>query len=57
MFSAFGGGASQVSVAHVQAAAADTEGAIKVLNHNRFYWREILLLMLVVVLVAINELS
>jgi|TARA_B100000446_G_C10547250_1_gene338914 MSHA biogenesis protein MshM len=57
MFSAFGGGASQVSVAHVQAAAADTEGAVKTLNYNSYYWREIFLLILVIVLVAINELS
>ncbi len=55
MFSAFGGGSKQVSVSHVRAAAADTEGATSISNSNKYYWREVLLLILMSVLVVLNE--
>ncbi|MBL4796874.1 MAG: AAA family ATPase [Oleispira sp.] len=57
MFSAFGGGEKQVSASHVLAAAEDTEGAIPVLKRNKYHWREILLLTLLISLVALNELN
>jgi MSHA biogenesis protein MshM len=55
MFSAFGGGAKQVSDIHVRAAAADTEGACILPKPNPYYWREILLISLMILLVAANE--
>jgi MSHA biogenesis protein MshM len=57
MFSAFGGGEKQVLVSHVRAAAADTEGAVVVSSSNKYHWREIVLLTLLISLVALNELS
>lgn len=55
MFSAFGGGAKQVSDVHVRAAAADTEGAYVLPKSNPYYWREMILITLMMLLVAINE--
>jgi len=55
MFSAFGGGEKQVSGVHVRAAAADTEGAYSLPKSNSYYWREIVLISLMTLLVAINE--
>jgi MSHA biogenesis protein MshM len=57
LFSAFGGGASHVSAAHVRAAAADTEGAKPITSKNRLYWRETVLVTLMMILVAIHEFS
>ena len=57
MFSAFGGGARQVSASHVRAAAEDTEGAISISKVNKYYWREVLLLSLMIGLVVLNELN
>ena len=57
LFSAFGGGANFVSEQHVRAAVADTEGAKSITSKNRFYWREIILITLMIILVAINELN
>ncbi|CCK74537.1 MAG: AAA family ATPase [Oleispira antarctica] len=57
LLSAFGGGEQHVSEAHVRAAVNDTEGAKALNNKNRFYWREALLVMLLVSLVAIHEFS
>lgn len=55
LFSAFGGGASSVSAAHIRAAVEDTEGAKPLGESNRFYWKEISLTFLMLVLVAMNE--
>lgn len=55
LFSAFGGGGRSVSVAHIRAAAKDTEGAKIITDHNRYYWKEVLLLALMLTLVALHE--
>ena len=57
LFSAFGRGDRQVSEAHVHAAVKDTEGAKSVKTKNVFYWREILLVSLLILWVVIHELS
>jgi MSHA biogenesis protein MshM len=57
LFSAFGRGDSQVSETHVRAAVKDTEGAKPIKPKNRFYWREILLVSLLILWVVIHELS
>lgn len=57
LFSAFGGGANFVSEQHVRAAVADTEGAKSITSKNRFYWREVILIALMIILVAVNELN
>ncbi|MEH6448584.1 MAG: AAA family ATPase [Oleispira sp.] len=57
LFSAFGGGAKSVSAAHVRAAVKDTEGAKPLAINNRFYWKEMSLMVLMLILVALHELS
>lgn len=57
LFSAFGRGDQRVSEAHVRAAVDDTEGAKKISSHNKYYWREVLLIVLLVSLAVIHELS
>jgi MSHA biogenesis protein MshM len=55
LFSAFGGGAKSVSAAHIRAAVKDTEGARPLAVVNRFYWKEIFLMGLMLMLVAMHE--
>jgi MSHA biogenesis protein MshM len=57
LFSAFGGGSNKVSEAHVRAAAIDTEGAKPLAQSNRFFWKEIVLTLLMSLWVVIHELS
>lgn len=57
LFSAFGGGAKSVSAAHIRAAVKDTEGAKPLAVDNRFYWKEISLMVLMFILVAQHELG
>lgn len=57
LFSAFGRGDRRVSESHVRAAVADTEGAKSIKKTNRLYWREMILIILLSVWVAIHELS
>lgn len=57
LFSAFGRGDSRVSESHVRAAVADTEGAKSIKKTNRLYWREMMLIILLSLWVAIHELS
>lgn len=57
LFSAFGRGDRQVSEAHVRAAVKDTEGAKSIKQKNRFYWREIILVSLLILWVVIHEFS
>ncbi len=57
LFSAFGGGFNKVSEAHVRAAAIDTEGAKPLTQHNRSFWKEIVLTSLMSLLVVMHELS
>jgi len=57
LFSAFGGGARSVSEAHIRAAVKDTEGAKPLALKNRFYWKEISLILLMLILVALHELG
>lgn len=57
LFSAFGGGAKSVSAAHIRAAVKDTEGANPLAVDNRFYWKEISLMILMFILVAQHELG
>ena len=53
---AFGGGEAHVSEAHVRAAVNDTEGA-KAISNKTLYWRELMLITLLVSWVAIYEFS
>ena len=57
LFSAFGRGDQYVSEAHVRAAVNDTEGAKTLGSQNRYYWREVFLVILLASLVAIYEFS
>jgi len=57
LFSAFGGGSNKVSEAHVRAAAIDTEGAKPLAEHNRYFWKEIVLTALMSIWVVLHELS
>jgi MSHA biogenesis protein MshM len=56
LFSAFGRGEHHVSEANVRAAVNDTEGA-KQLSNNKFYWREVLLVILLSSWVLVHEFS
>jgi MSHA biogenesis protein MshM len=56
LFSAFGRGEHHVSEANVRAAVNDTEGA-KPLSNNKFYWREITLVILLSSWVLVHEFS
>lgn len=55
LFSAFGGGASSVSAAHVRAAAEDTEGAKSIRVENPYYWKELTLIALLSLWVVLHE--
>lgn len=57
LFSAFGRGDRQVLEAHVRAAVEDTEGAKSIKQKNRFYWREITLVALLILWVVVHEFS
>lgn len=57
LFSAFGRGEQHVSEAHVRAAVNDTEGAKTLARHNTFYWREVMLVMLLASWVVVHEFS
>jgi MSHA biogenesis protein MshM len=56
LFSAFGRGEHYVSAVNVLAAVHDTEGA-KHLSNNKFYWREVMLVILLSSWVLVHELS
>lgn len=57
LFSAYGCGDRLVSEAHVRAAINDTEGAKPIRAENLFYWREVALVSLLILWVAIHEFS
>lgn len=57
LFSAFGGGAQQVSIDHVKAAIADTESTKDLAKPKQSYWRELLMVAILLALVAMYELS
>lgn len=57
LFSAFGRGDRNISESHVRAAVNDTEGAKSLSITNRFYWREITLIVLLASWVVIHEFS
>ena len=57
LFSAFGGGAKQVSVDHVKAAIADTESTHGMPKRSHRYWRELLMACVLFALVAMYEFS
>lgn len=57
LFSAYGSGDRLVSEAHIRAAINDTEGAKSIREKNLFNWREVTLVSLLILWVAIHELS